>query len=100
MVHAQDPVQSAAGPATLERLSSPQLDNLVAPCHGSGYDAEGINFLSYVYSRPKGERSQFGDPGAILRLRECVAHVQTGSSREADWLPHKFSENTRIRVCR
>jgi cytochrome b6-f complex iron-sulfur subunit len=62
------------------------------PCHGSGYDAEGINFegpaprpmdrahveldpegqivvdLSHVYSWPKGERSQFGDPGAILRV--------------------------------
>jgi hypothetical protein len=31
VIHAQDPVQSAAGPAALERLSSPQLDNLVAP---------------------------------------------------------------------
>jgi cytochrome b6-f complex iron-sulfur subunit len=62
------------------------------PCHGSGYDAEGINFegpaprpmdrahveldpegqivvdLSHVYSWPKGERSQFSDPGAILRV--------------------------------
>lgn len=61
------------------------------PCHGSGYDAEGINFegpaprpmdraqveldpegqivvdLSHLYSWPKGERSQFSDPGAILR---------------------------------
>jgi cytochrome b6-f complex iron-sulfur subunit len=62
------------------------------PCHGSGYDSEGINFegpaprpmdrahveldpdgqivvdLSHVYRWPKGERSQFGDPGAILRV--------------------------------
>jgi cytochrome b6-f complex iron-sulfur subunit len=62
------------------------------PCHGSGYDAEGINFegpaprpmdrahveldpegqivvdLSHIYSWPKGERSQFSDPGAILRV--------------------------------
>jgi cytochrome b6-f complex iron-sulfur subunit len=62
------------------------------PCHGSGYDPEGINFegpaprpmdrahveldpegrilvdLSRVYRWPKGERSQFGDPGAILRV--------------------------------
>ncbi len=62
------------------------------PCHGSGYDPEGINFegpaprpmdrahveldpegqivvdLSRVYRWPKGERSQFGDPGAIIRL--------------------------------
>ena len=62
------------------------------PCHGSGYDPEGINFegpaprpmdrahveldpegqivvdLSRLYKWPKGERSQFGDPGAIIRL--------------------------------
>jgi cytochrome b6-f complex iron-sulfur subunit len=62
------------------------------PCHGSGYDPEGINFegpaprpmdrahveldpagqilvdLSRVYRWPKGERSQFGDPGAIIRV--------------------------------
>jgi len=61
------------------------------PCHGSGYDPEGINFegpaprpmdrahvalapdgqievdLSKLYSWPKGEPSQFGDDGAILR---------------------------------
>jgi len=61
------------------------------PCHGSGYDSEGVNFegpaprpmdrahveldpqgqivvdLSHLYQWPKGERSQFGDPGAILR---------------------------------
>jgi len=62
------------------------------PCHGSGYDPEGVNFegpaprpmdrahveldpegqilvdLSRVYRWPKGERSQFGDPGAIIRV--------------------------------
>src|ERR1700674_4580501 len=61
------------------------------PCHGSGYDPEGINFegpaprpmdrahveldpegqilvdLSHVYKWPKGEPSQFNDPGAIIR---------------------------------
>jgi cytochrome b6-f complex iron-sulfur subunit len=62
------------------------------PCHGSGYDPEGINFegpaprpmdrahveldpegqivvdLSRLYRWPKGEPSQFGDTGAILRV--------------------------------
>lgn len=62
------------------------------PCHGSGYDPEGVNFegpaprpmdrahveldpegqimvdLSRLYRWPKGERSQFGDEGAILRV--------------------------------
>jgi cytochrome b6-f complex iron-sulfur subunit len=62
------------------------------PCHGSGYDPEGANFegpaprpmdrahveldpegrivvdLSRLYRWPKGERSQFNDPGAILRV--------------------------------
>jgi cytochrome b6-f complex iron-sulfur subunit len=62
------------------------------PCHGSGYDPEGVNFegpaprpmdrahveldpegqivvdLSRLYKWPKGERSQFGDPGAIIRV--------------------------------
>ena len=61
------------------------------PCHGSGYDPEGVNFegpaprpmdrahveldpegqivvdLSHVYKWPKGEPSQFNDPGAIIR---------------------------------
>ena len=61
------------------------------PCHGSGYDPEGVNFegpaprpmdrahveldpegrivvdLSRLYRWPKGERSQFNDPGAIVR---------------------------------
>jgi cytochrome b6-f complex iron-sulfur subunit len=62
------------------------------PCHGSGYDPEGINFegpaprpmdrahveldpegrivvdLSRLYRWPKGERSQFNDPGALIRV--------------------------------
>jgi cytochrome b6-f complex iron-sulfur subunit len=62
------------------------------PCHGSGYDPEGINFegpaprpmdrahvdltpegqievdLSRLYRWPKGEPSQFNDAGAILRV--------------------------------
>src|SRR6266705_407546 len=62
------------------------------PCHGSGYDPEGVNFegpaprpmdrahveldpsgeivvdLSRLYKWPKGERSQFGDQGAIIRV--------------------------------
>ena len=62
------------------------------PCHGSGYDPEGVNFegpaprpmdrahveldpegqilvdLSRVYRWPKGERSQFNDQGAIIRV--------------------------------
>ena len=62
------------------------------PCHGSGYDSEGVNFegpaprpmdrahveldpegqilvdLSRLYRWPKGERSQFNDPGAIIRV--------------------------------
>ena len=60
------------------------------PCHGSGYDSEGINFegpaprpmdrahielapdgqivvdTSHLYSWPKGQPSQFDDPGAYL----------------------------------
>jgi cytochrome b6-f complex iron-sulfur subunit len=70
----------------------PAENKFKCPCHGSGYDSEGINFegpaprpmdrahveldpqgqivvdLSHLYSWPKGERSQFGDPGAILRV--------------------------------
>src|SRR5438874_2887460 len=62
------------------------------PCHGSGYDPEGVNFegpaprpmdrahveidpegqilvdLSRKFQWPKGERSQFNDPGAIIRV--------------------------------
>jgi cytochrome b6-f complex iron-sulfur subunit len=70
----------------------PSENKFKCPCHGSGYDPEGVNFegpaprpmdrahveltpdgqievdLSHLYSWPKGERSQFGDPGAILRV--------------------------------
>src|SRR5437763_7689500 len=76
----------------------PSENKFKCPCHGSGYDPEGVNFegpaprpmdrahvelapdgqievdLSKLYSWPKGERSQFGetDPGgaggAILRV--------------------------------
>jgi len=70
----------------------PSENKFKCPCHGSGYDPEGVNFegpaprpmdrahveldpegqivvdLSRLYRWPKGERSQFGDPGAILRV--------------------------------
>ena len=70
----------------------PSENKFKCPCHGSGYDSEGINFegpaprpmdrahveldpdgqivvdLSHLYRWPKGERSQFADPGAILRV--------------------------------
>src|SRR5674476_1124348 len=69
----------------------PSENKFKCPCHGSGYDPEGINFegpaprpmdrahveldpegqivvdLSHVYRWPKGEPSQFNDPGAIIR---------------------------------
>jgi cytochrome b6-f complex iron-sulfur subunit len=69
----------------------PSENKFKCPCHGSGYDPEGINFegpaprpmdrahveldpegqivvdLSHVYRWPKGEPSQFGSDGAILR---------------------------------
>ncbi len=69
----------------------PSENKFKCPCHGSGYDPEGVNFegpaprpmdrahveldpegqivvdLSHLYRWPKGERSQFGDEGAILR---------------------------------
>ena len=69
----------------------PSENKFKCPCHGSGYDPEGINFegpaprpmdrahveldpegqivvdLSHLYRWPKGEPSQFGEPGAILR---------------------------------
>jgi cytochrome b6-f complex iron-sulfur subunit len=70
----------------------PSENKFKCPCHGSGYDSEGINFegpaprpmdrahveldptgqivvdLSHLFRWPKGERSQFEDPGAILRV--------------------------------
>jgi len=62
------------------------------PCHGSGYDSEAINFegpaprpmdraevhldpegqivvnIAKLYKQPKGERSEFDDPGAYIPL--------------------------------
>ena len=62
------------------------------PCHGSGYDSEGINFegpaprpmdrahvemdaegqivvdISRLYKWPKGEKNEFNDPGAYIPL--------------------------------
>jgi cytochrome b6-f complex iron-sulfur subunit len=70
----------------------PSENKFKCPCHGSGYDSEGVNFegpaprpmdrahveldpegqivvdLSRVYKWPKGEQSQFNDPGAIIRV--------------------------------
>ncbi|MBK5292012.1 MAG: Rieske 2Fe-2S domain-containing protein [Acidobacteriia bacterium] len=70
----------------------PGENKFKCPCHGSGYDSEGVNFegpaprpmdrahvevdadgqivvdLSKAYRWPKGERSQFGDDGAIVRV--------------------------------
>ena len=69
----------------------PSENKFKCPCHGSGYDPEGVNFegpaprpmdrahveldpegqivvdLSHLYRWPKGEPSQFGEDGAILR---------------------------------
>lgn len=68
----------------------PAENKFKCPCHGSGYDSEGINFegpaprpmdraevqigadgqivvdVARLYSWPKGQRSQFNDPGAYL----------------------------------
>jgi cytochrome b6-f complex iron-sulfur subunit len=68
----------------------PSENKFKCPCHGSGYDSEGINFegpaprpmdrakvdvapdgqiivdVSKLYSWPKGQPSQFNDPGAFL----------------------------------
>jgi cytochrome b6-f complex iron-sulfur subunit len=68
----------------------PSENKFKCPCHGSGYDSEGINFegpaprpmdrarinlapdgeivvdVGRLYSWPKGQRSQFNDPGAYL----------------------------------
>ena len=70
----------------------PSENKFKCPCHGSGYDPEGVNFegpaprpmdrahveltpegqvevdLSRLFRWPKGERSEFGDPGAILHV--------------------------------
>jgi cytochrome b6-f complex iron-sulfur subunit len=68
----------------------PAENKFKCPCHGSGYDSEGINFegpaprpmdrahvekspdgqivvdVSHLYSWPKGQPSHFNDPGAFL----------------------------------
>lgn len=66
----------------------PAENKFKCPCHGSGYDSEGINFegpaprdrarvevaadeqilvdVGRLYSWPKGQRDQFNDPGAFL----------------------------------
>jgi cytochrome b6-f complex iron-sulfur subunit len=68
----------------------PSENKFKCPCHGSGYDTEGINFegpaprpmdrahvelapdgqivvdTSRLYAWPKGQKSQFEDPGAYL----------------------------------
>jgi cytochrome b6-f complex iron-sulfur subunit len=68
----------------------PSENKFKCPCHGSGYDSEGINFegpaprpmdrahvelapdgqvlvdVSKLYSWPKGQPSKFNDPGAFL----------------------------------
>ncbi len=70
----------------------PSETKFKCPCHGSGYDSEGINFegpaprpmdrahveldpegqivvdTARLYSWPKGQRSQFDDPGAYLSV--------------------------------
>jgi cytochrome b6-f complex iron-sulfur subunit len=70
----------------------PSENKFKCPCHGSGYDSEGVNFegpaprpmdrakveldpqgqivvdTSILYSWPKGEKSHFSDPGAILKV--------------------------------
>jgi cytochrome b6-f complex iron-sulfur subunit len=68
----------------------PAKNKFKCPCHGSGYDSEGINFegpaprptdrarvevardgqtvvdVGHLYSWPKGQRDQFNDRGAYL----------------------------------
>jgi len=68
----------------------PAENKFKCPCHGSGYDSEGINFegpaprpmdrahldvapdgqivvdIGHLYSWPKGQRDQFNDKGAFL----------------------------------
>ena len=70
----------------------PSENKFKCPCHGSGYDSEGINFegpaprpldrakveldaegqivvdTSVLYEWPKGMRSEFRDPGSFLQL--------------------------------
>src|SRR5438552_2591562 len=68
----------------------PSENKFKCPCHGSGYDSEGVNFegpaprpmdraqveiapdgqilvdVSHLYQWPKGQQSHFDDPGAFL----------------------------------
>ena len=70
----------------------PSENKFKCPCHGSGYDTEGVNFegpaprpldrakveldaegqivvdTGVLFTWPKGMRSEFQDPGAFLRL--------------------------------
>jgi cytochrome b6-f complex iron-sulfur subunit len=70
----------------------PSENKFKCPCHGSGYDSEGINFegpaprpmdrahveiapdgqvlvdISRLYQWPKGQASHFDDPGAFLSV--------------------------------
>ena len=70
----------------------PSENKFKCPCHGSGYDSEGINFegpaprpmdrariemnaegqlvvdTGILYEWPKGQRSKFNDPGAYLQV--------------------------------
>lgn len=70
----------------------PSENKFKCPCHGSGYDIEGINFegpaprpmdrcrveldaegqivvdASKLYQQPKGERTEFDDPGAFFQI--------------------------------
>ncbi len=70
----------------------PAENKFKCPCHGSGYDSEGINFegpaprpmdrakisldpegqivvdVSKLYQQPKGQPTQFNDPGAYLSV--------------------------------
>ena len=70
----------------------PAENKFKCPCHGSGYDSEGINFegpaprpmdrarveldpegvivvdVSHLYKWPKGQKREFDDPGAFLQI--------------------------------
>ena len=70
----------------------PAENKFKCPCHGSGYDSEGVNFegpaprpmdrahveidptgqivvdTSRLYQQPKGQRSQFNDSGAFISV--------------------------------
>jgi len=70
----------------------PSENKFKCPCHGSGYDSEGINFegpaprpmdraevkldaegqvvvnIAKLYKSPKGERNEFNDEGSFIQL--------------------------------